>query len=152
MDVWRPLVSENAFPIFAKWVESRVKSAASKSHLKLACDHLMNGLNTANEFLLKYIGSTDKVMQQQVARYFAFGLSRIYMGSLLLEHAVATNDPVDIEVAQRWCSEKPLISIPSATSVYRNLSASLALDIDPATGKPRNIGNVDVAGKPRSML
>jgi hypothetical protein len=151
MDVWRPITQENAFSAFAKVIENRLAKSSS-AEMKPIADCLLEALKTANAFLLKYIGTTDKQMQQTVSRHFAFGLSRIYMGSLLFEHAAWSNSAIDVEIARRWSTEKPLIAIPEANSLYRTITAALALDIDPATKRPRHVGDKDVNGQPRAML
>jgi hypothetical protein len=91
--------------------------------------------------------AADSAFSEALARGFAFGLARTYIGSLLLEFAAwlahdapanrssgpkaaASADPVRMRsaaVAMRWCRE-PLVALPEGDAPYRAMSAEILLE------------------------
>lgn len=74
-------------------------------------------------------------------------MARTYMAALLLEHAQWSGKDVDVEVANTWARKYPLALF---NTMNVQTIAKIALDIDPASGKPRGCGSMSIDGKPRS--
>jgi hypothetical protein len=88
---------------------------------------------------------------QSTAREFAFSLARVYMASLLVEHANWSNKEADIAIAQRWCTRQPLSTICYSSPYVQRLDKIIALDMDNNL-RPRGCGDVDEDKQPRARM
>jgi len=134
LDVLRAMEKEGAFEPFAEDVSQRLRKvkgdalAESVRRVRKALETLQDGR--------KRMDSADPEYAEAMARPFAFGLARTYIGSLLLEFAswmASEGAPGggrgggnlrSAEVAIRWCRES-LISLPDADAAHRRVSADL---------------------------
>jgi hypothetical protein len=83
--------------------------------------------------------SGNKLVLEATARQFALTLSRIYIATLVIEHAVwaianpnvNTVDPVtDIATVKYWCSRNPLVVLETTEPKNIDLRAIEALAMD----------------------
>jgi len=147
MDVWRALRSANAFEIFMSYISKKLVHLHNKA-LQSSISKVSQAIDDIKKFVEK--SSKDQECLEATAREFAFSLSRMYIGSLLLEHAEWSSSTADVEVARRWCEDHPLVDIHYADANRRDLTRELALDVDPVTKQPRGTGNTMPDGTPRA--
>ncbi|XP_065179382.1 acyl-CoA dehydrogenase family member 11-like [Sycon ciliatum] len=65
------------------------------------------------------------------ARDFAFSLSRLLIGSLLIDHAAWSKDEISIAAANRWCSRSDLVTLLSRSAYdasSQGMDSSLVFD------------------------
>jgi len=153
LDVWRPIQKEGALQVLMDSITERLGKVKNPK-LEKAVKSLSEAQDKIMQFAEKCMIAAEQELIEAHARQFAFSVSRIYMGMLLVEHAGWSTNDLDIEIATRWCTEKPLvqISVGDNDAKYRQLSKMIALDIDPSTKLPRGSGNIDPNGKPRARL
>lgn len=63
-------------------------------------------------------GTTPKHLIEAAMRKVAFSFARVYTGTLLLEHAEWSKEPVDAEIFNRWVNEEPLLALSSTFLVF----------------------------------
>jgi len=180
LDVWRPMRSSNAFSVFAKTVRIKLSKKSNDNVILQICSaEIENSLQSLEHY---YHGRLEKAEQSEVeciARQWAFSMSRVYVGSLLVEHACWSRSAIDAEVSRRWCFEESLLQLPGnhmipslaknvlpipipipiprapkgdmlfGDGLYRELTRQLALDLD-NFGKPRGCGDAHSDGTPRA--
>jgi alkylation response protein AidB-like acyl-CoA dehydrogenase len=132
MDVLRSMERENTFDPFVEDVSARLRKVKGDA-LAESARRVRKALETLQD-ARKRIESADSDYAQAIARPFAFGLARTYIGSLLLEFAswmategVPASAPPSLrstEVANRWCRD-PLVSLPDADAAYRKASSEI---------------------------
>jgi len=90
---------------------------------------LHHQLDSVLTFTLKAL-QEDTTTLQNAARDFAFSLAHIFTGTLLLEHAAASNStPNDKVTAQRWCSRQiPLGDPKDYSKTNSNSDFMLVMD------------------------
>jgi hypothetical protein len=134
LDVLRAMEREGTFEPFAEDVSQRLRRvkgdalAESVRRVRKALETLQDGR--------KRMDGAEAEYAEALARPFAFGLARTYIGSLLLEFAswmategvpgaAAARGPLrSAAVAMRWCRE-PLVSLPEADAAHRRVSSDL---------------------------
>ncbi|EGC32589.1 hypothetical protein DICPUDRAFT_49513 [Dictyostelium purpureum] len=162
MDVWRSLKNTKTIECFFKSIQDRVSNTSGVNQNLLP---LFNkATKSINDSIAVIRSVIDKVMNGDMeyaesnARRFAYLLSQTYMASLLFEHAKWSNDPLDIEVCNRWCYVKleggkeknQDISFVNTDEKWREIDIKLALDLD-ENGNPRGTGDrCNVTNKLRS--
>ena len=167
MDVWRPVLKENALQHFVNAVSRKCSGAEKSSGSSLPQDlagapqEIMRNLELLVNYA-KHVGGAGKmVLLEANARYFAMSLARIYIAALMLEQALwavkqgdkcPTDPKSDIAAARYWIFRKPLVEAMEHPLTEQQLAsvASLAMDHDPKTGKPRGVGDIDARGLPRA--
>jgi putative acyl-CoA dehydrogenase len=134
LDVLRAMEKEGAFEPFAEDVAQRLRKVKGDA-LAESVRRVRKALETLQE-ARKRMDGTEPEYAEALARPFAFGLARTYIGSLLLEFAswMATDGipgnsahrgPLrSAAVAMRWCREA-LVSLPEADPAHRRASADI---------------------------
>ncbi|HKP98541.1 MAG TPA: acyl-CoA dehydrogenase family protein [Fibrobacteria bacterium] len=132
MDVLRAMEKEGAFEPFADDVAARLRKVKGDA-LSESVRRVRKALETLQEGRRRMDGFESE-FAEAIARPFAYGLARTYIGSLLLEFASwmaneggPAPDPNQLRsaaVAVRWCRE-PLVSLPDADSVHRRVSSDI---------------------------
>jgi hypothetical protein len=130
LDVQRAMEREGSFEPFCEDVNSRLR--------KVKAEGLTESVRRVRK-ALEALQDTRKRMSdagyaEAVARPFAFGLARVYIGSLLLEFAswmasgglpaAAPGESRAVKVAQRWC-RVPLFEPSEGEALHRNISAAI---------------------------
>jgi len=154
VDIWRPLTSENAYQVFVKTIQEKLKKTQSPK-LQPALDAIKQGLNELTQFLEKIQSKKlDMDFVNSQSRNFAFGLSRVYIAATFVEHANWSGLDADITAALHYCLHPSIRLVPNLTSIATALKGekALALDLDPQTHKPRGSGNYTPEGKLRSRI
>jgi alkylation response protein AidB-like acyl-CoA dehydrogenase len=165
MDVWRPALKENALQYFVDTVTKKVSTATSGSNqpqeLAGASQEILRALSALVSYAKHVGGAGNMVLLEANARYFAMALGRVYIATLMLEQAAwsvaqgsnsPTDSKADIAAARYWIFRKPLVDSmehPYSAAQLDSI-ASLAMDHDPKTGKPRGVGDVDARKLPRA--
>lgn len=126
LDVWRPITKENGLKHFLEDVSSRAKVGSPSPQVAPVVNAITSGIQAAISFAKTAAKDNEKL--ETSARYFSYALSKLYMASLLLEHANITKSPEDIECALRWIQKHSLT--PDAREFdasHRSLSKAIAL-------------------------
>jgi alkylation response protein AidB-like acyl-CoA dehydrogenase len=132
LDVLRAMERDGAFEPFAEDVSARLRKVKSEPLMESA-----RRVRRALEILQdarKRMDAAEGEYAEAVARPFAYGLARTFIGSLLLEFAgwmAAEGAPAahpgqsrSAAVAQRWCRES-LVDLPEGDAAHRKASAAL---------------------------
>lgn len=132
MDVLRAMEKEGAFEPFVEDVSARLRRVKGDT-LAESVRRVRKALEALQE-ARKRMDGFEPEFAEAIARPFAFGLARTYIGSLLLEFAswmasegLAAPDPGRLrssQVAARWCRE-PLVALPDADPVHRRISSDI---------------------------
>ena len=133
LDVLRAMEREGAFEPFAEDVAARLRKVKGEA-LSESVRRVRKGLEALQEGRKRMDASAPEYAEA-IARPFAYGLARTYIGSLLLEFASwmahegssPASDPIllrSAEVAQRWCREA-LVRLPDADDAHRRASARI---------------------------
>ena len=103
LDVLRAITKEEALPIYFEDVERRIR-ATQADFLQEARTRLLEKLSELKSFVAE-ISKQEENTQYALARRFAFGLSRLMAGSLLLENAEweKTRSSRSAIAAQHFC-------------------------------------------------
>ncbi|XP_071848390.1 acyl-CoA dehydrogenase family member 11-like isoform X2 [Apostichopus japonicus] len=109
LDVLRSVVKTNGqtLQVFFNSLESKLEAASQSNfvELKEASKRLQGSSNNLKE-LLKDALNEGPTFMELAGRDLAYSLSRLYIGSLLVEHASWTEATQgDAFVAQRWCEQ-----------------------------------------------
>lgn len=102
LDVLRAMAQGGTAEAFVNDVQQRLNKV-QHSKFEVAKQHALRATQQL-ELYLKELVQASSDLQTMGARYLAFSMTRVYIASLLLEHAAW--DPNDLEavlVAQRWC-------------------------------------------------
>lgn len=167
MDVWRPVLKENALQHFVNDVARKCSGAQKNAKTALpqelagAPQEIMRNLELLVNYAKQVGGAGKMVLLEANARYFAMSLARIYIAALMLEQALwavqqgdksPTDPKSDIAAARYWIFRKPLVESMEhpVTEEQIDSIASLAMDFDPKTRKPRGVGDIDARGMPRA--
>jgi putative acyl-CoA dehydrogenase len=133
LDVLRAMEKEGAFEPFAEDVSQRLRKVKGDA-LTESVRRVRKALETLQDGR-KRMDSAEPEYAEALARTFAFGLARTYIGALLLEFAswMAVDVPGSgagraplrsAEVAKRWCRES-LFSLPEGDQAHRRVSADI---------------------------
>ncbi|WP_298623947.1 acyl-CoA dehydrogenase family protein [uncultured Legionella sp.] len=129
LDVLRAIRKENALEPFINDIVARLNSI-DLPVLQHSKTRILGAVNQLKQY------STDMALmgdeeQQICARNYAFCLTQVYAGSLLLEHAQWSfhhaKEPQALSVALRWCS-RDLTSLLTPSQEYQAQSRELAMD------------------------
>ncbi len=136
LDALRAMERDGAFEPFVEDVHARLRKVRDEP-LAEGVRRVRKALETLQEARRKMDGA-EPAYSEAVARAFAFGLARTYIGALLLEYASwlahdgvnrlpksVAADPAHSRaaaVAMRWCRE-PLVALPDGDAAYREMSA-----------------------------
>lgn len=143
LDVLRAMERDGAFEPYVEDVHARLRKVRDEP-LAEGVKRVRKAIETLQEARRK-MDESEPAYSEAVARGFAFGLARTYIGSLLLEFAswlahhgavnrgaspkaaAAAADPAhsrSAAVAMRWCRQ-PLVSLPDADAAYREMSSAI---------------------------
>jgi putative acyl-CoA dehydrogenase len=134
LDVLRAMEREGAFEPFVEDVSQRLRKVRGDA-LAESVRRVRKALETLQEGR-KRMDAEEPAYAEALARPFAFGMARAYIGALLLEfaswmEAKGLPGPVvgrgllrSASVAMRWCRE-PLVSLPEADPAHRRVSADI---------------------------
>ncbi|KAK3084005.1 hypothetical protein FSP39_006649 [Pinctada imbricata] len=103
LDVLRAVIKTQGKVLmaFKSDVDEKLKAAESQTQLTDDVNRVRTALDNVIEFAVQ---NQDKM--ELAARDFSFSLARIYIGALLLDHAVGCGmRPTDIYMAKRWCEK-----------------------------------------------
>jgi len=100
LDVIRALAKSKGEALAAFY--ARVSSAADQGVQSEKLESPSNALRTAVEKTLNLVQKKPEILER-AGRDFTISLAHIYIGSLLLEHALMTSDALDAETVIRWC-------------------------------------------------
>ncbi len=132
LDVLRAMERDGAFEPFVEDVSLRLRRVKAEPLLESA-RRVRRALEALQEGRKRMDGSEPEYAEA-MARSFAYGLARVYTGSLLLEFAswlaadgAHGTDPRHLRagsVANRWCREN-LFTLPEADLAHRKASAAI---------------------------
>lgn len=158
MDLWRPILKERGLVILSECITKKLKSISSSLPRELtgAEETLTQALSYLTSFAMKY-GNKPSMVEAN-ARNFAYGLTRIYISTLLLEQVAWSrqqsplqyNTQADIFVAHYWIFQKRLTEPLIEDVAVLNTLSSIAMDKDPSTDTPRGTGDYDINNRLRS--
>jgi alkylation response protein AidB-like acyl-CoA dehydrogenase len=130
LDVLRAIGKDGAFEPYCEDVSARLRKAKSEP-LAESARRVRKALEALQEGRKRL---DDSEAGSALARAFAFGLARTYIGSLLLEFAAwmaADGLPAAnpgrlraVQVAQRWC-RAPLAELPEGDAAHRRVSLEI---------------------------
>ena len=129
LDVLRALHQENAAEIFVKDIHERLNTIRHQKLLS-SKNKVEDALVLLKQYL-KQISLHSEEEQQAAARHLAFSMAKVYIASVLLEHAEWSLQKTNLLAAItaiRWCS-KHLTHFLTSSEEYYNESRLLALDI-----------------------
>jgi len=143
LDVFRPIVKENALEIFIQDVKSRLERMRNESYLTECLEKIEKGLESIMNIQAKKIDEYTPY-----ARYFAYSVSRIYMSLLLAEEAYHwKGESAGISALYRFTHNNDLVFNPPKNDLNYK---SLAMDIDNKTKKSRGTGDISIDGTIRN--
>ncbi|MDB5103239.1 MAG: uncharacterized protein JWP91_928 [Fibrobacteres bacterium] len=134
MDVLRAMEKDGTFEPFAEDISQRLRKVKGEA-LAESVRRVRKALEGLQD-VRKRMDGTDSDYSEAMARGFAFGVARIYIGALLLEFAswMATDGlpggghsaaPLrSSAVAMRWCRE-PLAPLPETDLAHRRVSGDI---------------------------
>jgi alkylation response protein AidB-like acyl-CoA dehydrogenase len=132
LDVLRAMERDGAFEPFAEDVSARLRKV--KAEVLMESSRRVRRALEALQESRKRMDGCEPEYAEALARPFAYGLARTYIGALLLEFAswmasdgVPASDPHQLRacaVAQRWCRET-LVALPEADPAHRRASAAI---------------------------
>lgn len=127
LDVLRAMTKSQGKVVESLFDEIQTKIEANeRTELTSAVDAIKNATTDTAHFIIQ--NQTNKELLEVSARDLAFSMTRIFMGSLLVEHANATGSHLDIEIARRWCEQQQLGQV--ATSWKSGLFCGESLKLD----------------------
>ncbi|XP_065830390.1 acyl-CoA dehydrogenase family member 11-like [Oscarella lobularis] len=92
-------------------VNKRLALAKSVDPLQASCRRVQNALDTLTAFISQAASEHPSVFES-AARDLAYSLARVYIGSLLIEHAAWSEaEKDDIAAAERWCRRRLAIVV-----------------------------------------
>jgi len=97
--------------IYFHAVEERINEKKIFPPLVDTARLIRSGLDSVHSYLA-YISTRPLIFSEERARLFSFTLARIYIASLLVEHAHVTEDEQDVYVAKYWCESERLSFLP----------------------------------------
>ncbi len=129
LDVLRAIRRENALEPFLHDMLTRLNHI-NLSALQSGKAKMLDSVNSLKQYSMDMVQMSDDE-QQIAARNYAFCLTQVYAGGLLLEHAqwsaVEDKEPQIVSTALRWCSrDLTLLLVPSKE--YQEQSKGIALD------------------------
>lgn len=160
MDVWRPVLKENALQFYVDCVAKKVgaisssassssassPSASKKSNFASLPQELAGApqeIMRALELLVNYakhVGAAgNMVLLEANARYFAMSLARVYIAALMLEQAIwalqqgdacPTDPKSDVAAARFWIFRKPLVEAMEHPLAEHQLAGVASLAMD----------------------
>eukprot|EP01112_Ceratiomyxa_fruticulosa_P004646 TRINITY_DN15187_c0_g1_i1.p1 TRINITY_DN15187_c0_g1~~TRINITY_DN15187_c0_g1_i1.p1 ORF type:complete len:637 (-),score=127.10 TRINITY_DN15187_c0_g1_i1:20-1813(-) len=149
MDVLRAIQSHQALDIFFLDVKQRLESVNSKNipELNGVLSDITQSLKEVDEFIKESLNDMESIVAS--ARSFSFSLGKIYIASLLVEHAAWSKNSIDIFVARDFFAhslssfgnQKIVVRSKERRAFERILALDLSLD-----GKP----NINIDDKLRA--
>eukprot|EP00118_Oscarella_pearsei_P006616 m.30174 g.30174 ORF g.30174 m.30174 type:complete len:587 (+) comp31309_c0_seq4:66-1826(+) len=112
MDVLRAFskTQGEVYRVFRLDVKRRLSSAEEISGLQPSCERVLNALSQVSEFINE-TSSEGRDVTETAARDLAYSLSRVYIGTLLIEHAAWKEaDSADVAAAHRWSSKRLVLT------------------------------------------
>jgi len=152
LDVLRCLTKEpETFIAFESSVNSNISNAPIE--LRKEKQSILEAFASCSKHI-KHVENHD--CAENIARAFSYGLARIYIGSLLIEHASHSKKESDILTAQMWISEEPLELIFNTNSKkianQRNIAFGLDYQNEQPIGSSTQIPNSHHQPQPFSKL
>eukprot|EP01114_Cavostelium_apophysatum_P009970 TRINITY_DN2331_c0_g1_i1.p1 TRINITY_DN2331_c0_g1~~TRINITY_DN2331_c0_g1_i1.p1 ORF type:complete len:625 (+),score=129.27 TRINITY_DN2331_c0_g1_i1:44-1876(+) len=153
LDVLRSITKEpESLGILMERIASNIGGKTTSQKLQNAVQAVQNATKSLNEYFKQVAGLLKKGEAKIVesgARDLTFTIGRVYTGSLLIHHAIFTNSEVDAEVANRWCTDEPLVRLSYPDKQSKHMDSVIGLDLD-KNGKPRGCGEIGPDGHPRA--
>jgi len=132
LDVLRCLTREpETFIAFENSVSSNISHVPNE--LKKEKQSILEAFKSCAKHI-KSVENNDSA--ENIARAFSYGLARIYIGSLLIEHASHSRKESDILTAQMWISEEPLELIFDTNSKKISEQRNVAFGLDYQNEQP----------------
>lgn len=129
LDVLRAIRKENALEPFIYDILHRLNQIDLPA-LQLSKTRMLDAVNHLKQYSID-MGLMSDEEQQISARNYAFCLTQVYAGGVLLEHAQWSlsngKESQALDAALRWCS-RDLTSLLTPTKEYQEQSRGLALD------------------------
>ncbi|KAG8455626.1 hypothetical protein GDO86_001724 [Hymenochirus boettgeri] len=129
LDVLRSVIKSQGEVLnaFFSAIQEKLKAPSSLSSLSQAAQHTLGALQKLKEFTHQ-AGKSGGDYMELAARDFAYSLAKIYIGTLLLDHAAWEEaSSTDIYCAQRWNNQDLCPVYTAMTSGCYN-SESVSLD------------------------
>uniref|UniRef100_A0A4W3I6J0 Uncharacterized LOC103184399 n=1 Tax=Callorhinchus milii TaxID=7868 RepID=A0A4W3I6J0_CALMI len=105
LDVLRSLAKSQGKVLEFFSLDVKLQAASKNTELISSIERVESSLHAHEQFAQKAAGR-DASFMEVAARDFAYGLARIYAGTLLLEHAAWIGaTPMDVYAAQKWCEQ-----------------------------------------------
>lgn len=122
-DVFRAISRDTkVISLFSELVLQRLSKNTLKE-LEVSVKLIKETLKSIQSFFKE-----NKINEQteSMARNFSNTVAKVYVGSLLIEHAIWSKDDKDIYVAQQWCTREPMnyIVLPSNYSIEKRIAMS----------------------------